>query len=86
MQRPPRGAALGAVRRRARRQRRHADQQAGNGGWHTVCELYGKVSSSKYANVTFKPGDRIQLRHVPAAAVTAIPRDATRAAIIEDVR
>ena len=36
-------------------------QKAGSDEWLTVRELYGKVSSSKYANVRFEPGDRIRL-------------------------
>ncbi len=36
-------------------------QKAGSDEWLTVKELYGKVSSSKYANVRFQPGDRIRL-------------------------
>ena len=34
-------------------------QKAGSDDWTTVRELYGKVSSSKYANITLEPGDRI---------------------------
>jgi N-methylhydantoinase B len=36
-------------------------RKAGDESWQTVTTLYGKRSSSKYANVTFMPGDRIQL-------------------------
>jgi len=36
-------------------------QQAGSTEWKTVRELYGKISSSKYANITLGPGDRIKL-------------------------
>lgn len=36
-------------------------QKAGTEEWLTVRELYGKVSSSKYANVRFDPGDRVLL-------------------------
>ncbi len=36
-------------------------QKAGSDEWRTVCQLYGKVSSSKYANIQLEPGDRIRL-------------------------
>jgi N-methylhydantoinase B len=36
-------------------------KKAGSDRWQTVKELYGKVSTSKYANVRFDPGDRILL-------------------------
>jgi N-methylhydantoinase B/oxoprolinase/acetone carboxylase alpha subunit len=36
-------------------------QKAGSDEWLTVRELYGKVSSSKYGNAQFQPGDRIRL-------------------------
>ena len=55
VQRPPRGQAVGAVRRRARRQWRHADQEGRQRATGRPCkELYGKVSRSKYANVTLR--------------------------------
>ena len=34
-------------------------RKAGSTEWKTVRELYGKISSSKYANITLEPGDRI---------------------------
>jgi N-methylhydantoinase B/oxoprolinase/acetone carboxylase alpha subunit len=61
-------------------------QQAGNGGdWHTVKELHGKVSSSKYANVTFKPGDRIRLK-TPGGGGYGDPKARSAEAVLEDVR
>lgn len=36
-------------------------KRRGDEGWHTVKELFNKVSSSKYANVRFEPGDRVLL-------------------------
>ncbi len=36
-------------------------KKAGSDRWRTVKELYGKVSSSKYANIKLQPGDRIRL-------------------------
>ena len=35
-------------------------QKAGTSEWKTVRELYGKISSSKYANILLEPGDRIR--------------------------
>ena len=54
----------------ARRQWRHAGPERPAGGLVHGRELYGKVSSSKYANVIFQPGDRIKLI-TPAAAAMA---------------
>ena len=62
VQRPPRGQALGAVRRRAGRQRRHADpegreRRTGDGEASSTA----RSRRSKYANVRFEPGDRVLL-------------------------
>lgn len=69
-------------------------QPGGNGGtlikkdgsdaWTTVKELYGKVSSSKYANVTFEPGDRVKLT-APGGGGYGNPRERDPAAVAEDV-
>jgi len=69
-------------------------QPGGNGGtliklngadeWKTVKELFGKVSSSKFANVTFKPGDRIMLT-APGGGGYGDPADRDPAAIADDV-
>ena len=48
-------------------------------------ELYNKVSSSKYANVIFKPGDRIQLA-TPGGGGYGDPKGRDETAILEDVR
>ena len=40
--------------------------------WRPVTETHGKVSSSKYANIRLRPGDRVRLI-VPGAAATASP-------------
>ena len=86
VQRPPRGQALGAVRRRARRQwRRPLIQKAGSDEWLTVKELYGKVSSSKFANVRFEPGDRIRLT-TPGGGGYGEPRERDAWRIEEDLR
>lgn len=58
--------------------------QAGSSEWKTVRKLYGKVSSSKYANITFHPGDRIKLV-TPGGGGYGDPKERDRGAIAEDV-
>ena len=60
-------------------------KKAGSDDWLTVKELYGKVSSSKYANVTFVPGDRIKLT-TPGGGGYGDPAERDPAAVEEDVR
>lgn len=60
-------------------------QQAGSDGWRTVKELYGKVSSSKFANVRFLPGDRIKLT-TPGGGGYGDPAQRDAARLREDVR
>jgi 5-oxoprolinase (ATP-hydrolysing)/N-methylhydantoinase B len=70
-------------------------QEGGNGGtlirkagsekWLTVCELYGKVSSSNYVNVKLQPGDRIRLT-APCGGGYGDPREREPALVEEDVR
>lgn len=69
-------------------------EPGGNGGtlikkaeadeWATVRELYGKVSSSKYANITLEPGDRIRLS-TPGGGGYGDPRQRDTEAVKEDV-
>ena len=59
-------------------------KKAGSQEWQTVKALYGKVSSSKYANITFDPGDRIRLT-APGGGGFGDPKKRDRAAISEDV-
>jgi N-methylhydantoinase B len=59
--------------------------KAGQPGGQTVRELYGKVSSSKYANVTFDPGDRITLI-TPGGGGYGDPKDRDPARLAEDLR
>ncbi len=33
----------------------------GDGRWQTACTAFGKVSTSKYANIVLRPGDRVEL-------------------------
>ncbi len=60
-------------------------QKAGDDEWRTVKELYGKVSSSKFANVRFEPGDRIRLT-TPGGGGYGEPEERDRDALREDVR
>lgn len=48
-------------------------------------ELYGKVSSSKYANVIFDPGDRITLI-TPGGGGYGDPKHRDPARLVEDIR
>jgi 5-oxoprolinase (ATP-hydrolysing)/N-methylhydantoinase B len=59
--------------------------KAGTERWTTVKELYRKVSTSKYANVTFAPGDRILLL-TPGGGGYGKPAERDRAMVEEDVR
>ncbi|MFO1151226.1 MAG: hydantoinase B/oxoprolinase family protein [Alsobacter sp.] len=58
--------------------------KAGAESWTTVRELYGKVSSSKYANITLEPGDRIMLV-TPGGGGYGSSLERDPAAIAEDV-
>jgi N-methylhydantoinase B len=58
--------------------------QQGDDKWHTVKELFGKVSTSKYANVHFEPGDRILL-WTPGGGGYGDPAKRDPAMVEEDV-
>jgi N-methylhydantoinase B len=60
-------------------------RKAGSAEWKTVRELYGKISSSKYANVTIEPGDRIKLT-TPGGGGYGDPAARDPAAVVEDIR
>jgi 5-oxoprolinase (ATP-hydrolysing)/N-methylhydantoinase B len=59
--------------------------KSGSDEWLTVRELYGKVSSSKYANVVFQPGDRVRLT-TPGGGGYGDPHERDPEAIAEDLR
>ena len=59
-------------------------QKAGTSEWKTVRELYGKISSSKYANILLEPGDRIRLT-APGGGGYGNPSERYRAAVEEDI-
>ena len=52
--------------------------------WRTVKELFGKVSTSKYANVRFEPGDRVLL-WTPGGGGYGDPAKRDPAMVEEDV-
>ena len=52
--------------------------------WLTVRELYGKISSSKYANIVLQPGDRVML-WTPGGGGYGSPDERDPARIREDV-
>jgi N-methylhydantoinase B len=60
-------------------------RKAGDTEWRTVKELYGKISSSKYANVQFAPGDRVLLI-TPGGGGYGDPRARDPARVAEDLR
>jgi N-methylhydantoinase B len=59
--------------------------KAGDAQAQTVRELYGKVSSSKYANVIFDPGDRITLI-TPGGGGYGDPKHRDPDRLAEDIR
>jgi len=57
----------------------------GDSSWRTVKELFGKVSSSKYSNVQFAPGDRVLLV-TPGGGGYGDPYARGRERVAEDLR
>ncbi len=60
-------------------------QRDGTHEWLTVAQAFNKRSSSKYAAITIRPGDRVQLI-APGGGGWGDPAERDRAAIAEDVR
>ncbi len=60
-------------------------QLADRDDWRTVKETYNKVSSSKYSNITIRPGDRVRIS-VPGGGGFGDPQGRDRAMIEEDLR
>ncbi len=60
-------------------------QQKDRDDWRPVTEAFGKVSSSKYSNITLKPGDRVRLS-VSGGGGYGRPQDRARESIEEDLR
>ena len=60
-------------------------REAGSNESKTVKELYGKVSTSKFAGVRFEPGDRILLTP-PGGGGYGDPKDRAPESIEEDLR
>jgi 5-oxoprolinase (ATP-hydrolysing)/N-methylhydantoinase B len=62
-----------------------AIKKTGSSSWNTVRELYGKVSTSKFANITLEPGDAILLT-TPGGGGYGDPKKRDPEALTEDVR
>jgi len=60
-------------------------QQEGRKDWRTTVEAFGKRSSSKYSNVTLRPGDRVRLE-VSGGGGYGDPKTRERAMVEEDLR
>jgi N-methylhydantoinase B/oxoprolinase/acetone carboxylase alpha subunit len=59
-------------------------QQAGSKEWLTVAQAFNKRSSSKYSNITLRPGDRIHLI-APGGGGWGNPAERDRAMVQEDL-
>jgi N-methylhydantoinase B len=59
-------------------------RRAGSSEWLTVAQAFNKRSSSKYANIVIRPGDRIHLI-APGGGGYGDPAERDRAAIREDI-
>ncbi|HEX2528230.1 MAG TPA: hydantoinase B/oxoprolinase family protein [Geminicoccus sp.] len=59
-------------------------KKAGHDDWSTVRELHNKMSTSKYANVVFEPGDRVLLI-TPGGGGYGSPQERDRELVQEDV-
>lgn len=59
--------------------------KSGEDGWSDAKEQYGKVSSSKFANVTVRTGDRV-LISMPGGGGWGDPENRDRVAVKSDVR
>jgi 5-oxoprolinase (ATP-hydrolysing)/N-methylhydantoinase B len=62
-----------------------AIKKTGTAEWSTVRELYGKVSTSKFANITLEPGDSILLT-TPGGGGYGEPGKRDPEALAEDIR
>jgi N-methylhydantoinase B/oxoprolinase/acetone carboxylase alpha subunit len=60
-------------------------QRAGDEEWQTVVQAFNKRSSSKYANIVFRPGDRVHLI-APGGGGYGPPSERDPGAIHEDIR
>ena len=59
-------------------------QKAGGESWETMCEAYGKASSSRYSNVVIRRGDRVRLV-TPGGGGYGDPKARAPEAVAEDV-
>lgn len=60
-------------------------QAAGSDRWQTIAEAFGKISPSKYSNVSIKPGDRVRVM-APGGGGYGDPALRERADLNEDLR
>ena len=60
-------------------------QKSGTSHWQTMCEAYGKASSSRYSNVSIRQGDRVMLV-TPGGGGYGDPGKRTVEAVAADVR
>jgi N-methylhydantoinase B len=60
-------------------------RKADSTDWRTLRDLFGKASTSKYSNITLRPGDRIRLS-VPGGGGYGDPREREPWCIEEDLR
>ena len=77
VQRPARGEALGAVRRTARRQRRHQDHAAGDSDWRTTKDSSARSRPASTPMSSSSPATGFCSGR-PAAAAMATRRSGTR--------
>ena len=59
-------------------------RQAGETEWRTVCDLFGKVSPSKFGNVAISRGDRVRLTTCGGGGYGEVA-ERPRAMVVEDV-
>lgn len=60
-------------------------RRTGEDGWRTVSEAFGKMSSSKYANIRVAEGDRVRIA-VPGGGGYGDPKERVRDRVESDVR
>ncbi len=60
-------------------------QAHGRDAWQTMVEAFDKRSTSKWSNVTFKPGDRVQIL-TPGGGGYGAPAERDPALLEADVR
>ena len=59
-------------------------QASGHADWQTMVEAFDKRSTSKWSNVTFRPGDRVQIL-TPGGGGYGAPQEREPARLAADV-